>query len=156
MDTVSENKKRDSSKYGKYIVTEMKPEIVKPPWEHAQEGDEITRVLYLDSEVVEGAFYTECAWFWPRDAAKLAKDEDDVEPHQHDHDEVLAQFGTNPDDPHDLGGELEVWLNDEKHIITRSCMIFIPKGLRHGPIRFTRIDRPVFHFAVHSGKTYLT
>ena len=27
-----------------------------------------------------------------------------------------AFFGTNPDDFYDLGGEVELWLGDEKHI----------------------------------------
>lgn len=142
------------TKYGKYIITELKPKIESAPWTKIPSPEELTTVLFLDDEVVKGAFYVECVWFWPRDQATLAKDEPDVDPHKHEHNEVLAQFGTNPEDPHDLCGELEVWLGDEKHIITKSCLIFIPKGLKHGPIRFTRIDRPIFHFAVHTGKMY--
>ncbi len=142
------------TKYGKYIITELKPKINDAPWTKVMNPEEITRVLFLDNEVIKGAFYTEVAWFWPRSQADLAKDEPDVDPHKHDHDEVLAVFGTNLEDPHDLCGDLEVYLDGEKHLINKSCLIFIPKGLMHGPIRFTRIERPVFHFAVHTGKMY--
>lgn len=52
-------------------------------------------------------------WFWPGPGFwpnQLIKAD------THDFDEVLAFFGTNPDDPYDLGGEMEIWLDDEKHI----------------------------------------
>jgi hypothetical protein len=144
----------DKTKYGKYIITELKPKIKAAPWTKVPSPEELSTVLYLDDEVVKGSFYTETAWFWPRSQADLAKDDVDVEPHKHDHDEVLAVFGTDTKNIHDLGGDLEVFLNGEKHNINKSCLIFIPAGLTHGPIRFTRIDRPVFHFAIHTGKMY--
>jgi hypothetical protein len=71
-----------------------------------------------------------------------------VKPHTHDFDEALAVFGSNPEDCRDLCAELEFWLGDEKHVITKSCIIFIPKGLQHGPIGFSRIDRPVFQLGI--------
>jgi hypothetical protein len=144
----------DETKYGKYIITELKPRINLAPWTKMINPEELTTVLYLDNEVIEGAFYTETAWFWPRSQSDLAKDEPDVEPHKHDHDEVLACFGTDTKNINDLGGDMDVYLNGEKHTISKSCLIFIPRGLMHGPIRFTRIDRPVFHFAIHTGKMY--
>jgi hypothetical protein len=144
----------EETKYGKYIVTELKPDRKLAPWTKMINPEELTTVLYLDNEMVKGAFYTECAWFWPRTKEDLGKDDVDVESHKHDHDEVLAVFGTDTQNIHDLGGEMEVFLNGERHVVNKSCLIFIPKGLMHGPIRFTRIERPVFHFAIHTGKMY--
>lgn len=140
----------DETKYGKNILTELKTKV-EAPWSPEFKPEEMKKVLFLDNEIIDGAFYVECAWFFPPMAKRQ---ESDVEPHKHDYDEVLALFGTNLEDPHDLGGEVEVWLDDEKHIVTKSCLIFIPKGLQHGPIRTTRMDRPVFHFAVGTGKQY--
>jgi hypothetical protein len=138
------------TKYGKYILTELKKKL-QSPYETTLRPEDQTEILFLDNEVIEGACVVDTVWFWP---ARANKTESDVEPHKHDHDEILAIFGTNPDDPHDLCGELEVWLEDEKHIITKSAIIFIPKGLRHGPIRFTRLEKPVFHFGVSLSKKY--
>ena len=42
--------------------------------------------------------------------------------------EILGFFGSNPEDPYDLGGEVELWLEDEMHLITRSSMVFIPSS----------------------------
>jgi hypothetical protein len=139
-----------ATKYGKYIITELKKKFYSP-YEATVRPEDQTEVLFLDDDVIKGAFVVECVWFWPERAKKA---ESDVEPHKHDYDEVLAIFGTNLEDPHDLCGELELWLEDEKHIITKSALIFIPKGLQHGPIRFTRLEKPVFHFAISLSKKY--
>ena len=51
-------------------------------------------------------------------------------------------------DPYDLGGKIEFSLNGEKHLLTRSTMIFVPAGMPHNPMRILRVDRPIFHFSV--------
>jgi mannose-6-phosphate isomerase-like protein (cupin superfamily) len=144
------------SKYGKYIVTELKRNIVEalwsPPVSAAGKGKG-GRLLFLDDEVVKGAFYLECVWIMP-----AAKGEErrqvSTQPHAHDYDEVICFFGTNPDDFYDLGGEAELWLGDEKHSIRKSCIVFIPAGLQHCPLSFLRVDRPIFHFTSGPGKMY--
>ena len=138
------------TKYGKYILTEFRGKV-DAPWSTGQKPEDTKKLLYMDNNVIEGAFYAEAAWFLP---PRVDRPEGDATPHIHDFDEVLAVFGSDLENPQDLCGELEIWLGDEKHIITKSCMVFIPKGLQHGPIRWNRMDRPVFHFAVGTGKDY--
>lgn len=145
------------TKYGKYIITELKRNLALAPWaKEDKPPEEAARVLHLDSEVLPGAFYAEGLWYWPRKipAVPLSDRPNAPKPHKHDFDEVLAAFGTNREDPHDLCGELEVWLDGEKHIVTKSFIIFIPKGLMHGPIGFNRIDRPIFHFGCGPAQMY--
>lgn len=140
------------TKYGQYIITEQTAEIKLPPWEPTYKPGDILRVLYLSNEVVEGAFNIDVNWFFPNDHLTGAGDgtgTGQVKPHIHDYDEVLAMFGSNPEDPHDLAAECEFWIGDEKHIITKSCIIFLPKGTPHGPVGFTRINRPVFQFGIN-------
>jgi hypothetical protein len=143
------------SKYGNLIVTEIKRNILEAPWNPPQPvAGKSTggRFFFLDSEVVPGAFYMECTWVFPHPPGEMGKG--GAEPHTHDYDEVIAFFGTNPEDFHDLGAEFELWLDGEKHIITKSFIAFIPKGLPHGPSRFIRVDRPVFHVTTGPGKMY--
>ena len=147
------------SKYGKYIVSTLKPPATEAPWapplSQAGKGKG-GRVLFLDNDVVPGAFYTECVWIMPRPAGTGPAEGRSVgtESHAHDYDEVIAFFGTDLDDPYDLGAEVELWLEDEKHIITRSSLVFIPAGMKHCPLTFLRVDRPVFHFTTGPGKMY--
>ena len=142
------------TKYGKYVITELKPKEGQGFWEPEYRGDELKSMLYLSEEVVKGAFYVEAAWFFP--GMVIQNDsQDTVKPHAHDYDEVQAVFGTNLEDPYDLCGEMEFYIDGEKQVITKSCLIFLPKGLEHGPIYWRRMDRPVFHFvAGTAGKPF--
>jgi hypothetical protein len=136
------------SKYGKYIITELKPKVAAP-WSPKFTPEEITPLRFLDSSIIKGAFYVECNWTLPAFAKHPHG-----ESHQHDYDEVLAFFGGNPDDPNNLNAEAEVHIGGEVHTVTKSCLIFLPKGVPHGPIVFKRIDRPIFHFAAGTGTNY--
>jgi hypothetical protein len=136
------------TKYGKYIITEYQ-EKAEAPWTPEFKPGELIPLLFLDSRVVKGAFYVESNWTMPPFA-----NESHGESHSHDYDEVLAFFGSDPEHPHDLNGVAEVHLGDEVHTVTKSCLIFVPKGTRHGPIDFKRIDRPIFHFACGTGQVY--
>lgn len=147
-------------KYAKYIITDtkpMSPEALARMRERMKEkgitpGEssvKSTRLLWLDDEVAKGAFYMELLWLWEGKQAQSVE-----EPHVHDFDEIIGFVGTNREDPHDLGGEVEIWLDDEKHILTKSCLVFIPKGLKHCPVLFTRIDSPICWFTIGNSSMY--
>jgi hypothetical protein len=131
----------------KYIVTELQmPEFqrkIDPEY-----SEFATRILWLDDQVVEGAFHMNCSWYLK--AAETFADK----PHVHDTDEIIGFFGSDPDNPYDLGGEVEIWLEDDKYVIDRSCMIFVPAGMRHCPLAVLRVDRPIFHFTTVTGHQY--
>ena len=71
--------------------------------------------------------------------------------------EILGFVGTNPDDPLDLGGEVEFWVDGEAHLITRSTMVYLPPDLHHCPLFVLKVNdakRPIFHFSVVMNNTY--
>ena len=140
-----------ATKYGKYIISDNSGR----PESDCRDEDEFLKILpkisvpvsYLDNNMINGGFYAECMWYCEASDVQ-------VEPHTHDFNEILGFFGSNPNDFHDLCEEIELWLDDEKHILTRSCMVFIPKGLRHCPMILRRIDRPVFHISAGPSDIY--
>ena len=75
-------------------------------------------------------------------------------PHSHDFDEVIGFGGTNRNYPRELGGEIEFHMGGETHILTKTCLIFVPKGIEHCPVTFTRIDTPIFMFEAANNATY--
>ena len=117
------------TKYGKYIITESKPDIAP---------DAPKAMLYLDDTVLPGALYTEAGWLQGPITA------DWTPAHTHDFDEVLVFIGADTENPRDLCGEVELWLGDERHILTKSCVVFVPRGLKHCPVSILRADRPIF------------
>jgi len=138
------------TKYGKYVITYSKPGVSPAdliPGKEAEQFRKMTSVVHLDDEVVKGGFCVDCLWFWEKsDSAHPA--------HTHDFDQFLTFWGTNPENPHDLCGEVELWLEDEKHIITKSCLVFIPQGMKHGPMVIRKVDRPILHFSAGTSGKY--
>ena len=70
----------------------------------------------------------------------------DPVPHYHDFDEYICFMGSNIQNIFDFDAEIEVFVGEEaeKHIIDKSTVFYIPKGLVHCPIIFKRIGKPVF------------
>jgi len=135
------------SKYGKYVITDLKePEERKkiaPVYNKYAK-----RILWMDKDVVPGAFNMNTSWY-----LKASMTIDD-KPHTHDSDEIIGFFSNDASKPYDLGGEIEIWLEGEKQIITKSCMIFVPAGMVHCPLILKRVDRPIFHFTVVTAGQY--
>ncbi len=106
--------------------------------------------------MVPGAFYVETVWAYPTkpDDPPDKYPQTISNPHTHDYDEVLSFFGTNFNDPHDLGGEVDFWLGGEKQIITKSAIVFIPKGLQHCPLIYRKVNSPIFIFSTGPGQMY--
>ena len=116
--------------------------------------DEIGTLLYrLDDKKVPGIpFFTDSAWVWPKPEEIVME----AKAHSHEFDEIITLFGSNPDDPQDLGAEVEFWLEDEKYILTKSTIVYVPKGLKHCPMIFRNVTRPIFHYIVGNAAGYAT
>ena len=107
-------------KYRKYILTDLElPEDVK---KRADEyAKRATRILWLEDFVIKGAPSIICSWYWK------ATDKEGTPSHVHDFDEVIGFFGSDPQNPHDLGGEVEFWMEDEKYML-KELPYLCPQG----------------------------
>ena len=63
-------------------------------------------------------------------------------------------LGSNPDDPYDLGGEIEIGIDGELHRLTKSSVIFVPGGMKHLPLSIIRLERPILHFSISMNGVY--
>ena len=108
------------------------------------------RILWMDGDVVPGAFQMNTAWY------SAVPDKDPVfTEHVHDDaDELIGFFSSDPSNPYDLGGEIELTIDGEAHLLTKTTMIFVPHGVVHNPMRILRVDRPIFHFSVITKTRY--
>jgi hypothetical protein len=129
-------------KYAKYIL--MKPTGSK--YKKRDDGPSLDQVLMMNGENVPGAFHVHIAWVHPGPNPGV------YEAHVHPHDEILGFIGTNPDDNSDLGAEATLWIGDEKYVITRSFLAFMPKGLVHCPLTVINVKRPILHFDIQLAK----
>ena len=126
------------SKYGRLIVT--RPMVEEHGYETKDGPDVMSAMGYLDGGVIPGALYVETHWFHKPTKYSPKR-------HNHDFDEVLAFMGGDPEHPMELNGEVELYLEDERHLLTKSCLVYVPAGLDHCPMNFLRVDKPIFHFS---------
>jgi hypothetical protein len=148
------------SKYAKYIITDRRIDSRDASLPAGVDPESVTntathrKILSLDDHVLKGSMYTECVWMWPG-GSDVYPETAEPYSHAHDYDETLGFFGTDWENPYDLGGEIEFWIEDEQFVITNSCLIFIPKGMHHCPFVVRRVDRPIFHFSGGPGRDYV-
>jgi hypothetical protein len=148
-----EEEQMEQGDYGKYFITDTP----RHP-DHPQSRDRDSDIpwcdsLYISNELdgkVPGAFYLETCM-----VLRTGSTKDLEEAHTHPFDEYLVFLGTDPDDHFDLHGEVELWVGDEKRMLTKSCAVFIPAGMPHCPLIVHRVDRPFIFFTTGNGFQYV-
>ena len=100
------------------------------------------QILAVNDEILKGAFHISCAWISPGPNPGV------YPAHTHPHDEMIGFIGTNPDDPTDLGGEAELWIEDEQYFISESFLAYFPREIPHCPLMVHNVKRSIFHFDI--------
>jgi len=140
----------NEGKYGKYVIQDLKePGHISDSF-RAEYAKFARRILYMDTNVVPGAFQMNTSWYH----GCTPKDELHGE-HTHDSSEIIGFYGSDPDNPNELYAEIEFYIEGEKHLLTKSTMIFMPPGIKHLPMAIVKIDRPVFHFSICTSPEYI-
>jgi len=104
--------------------------------------------VYLDKEILgEAKQWLDIMWIW-----EIPNPPDLLGAHSHPFDELVLLIGSNPRDRRDFGGEIEWFMGGgaeaERFVIDRTSLIFVPKGLVHGPMNFLRVDKPILNVAI--------
>jgi hypothetical protein len=103
----------------------------------------LNRILRLDDDSLKGSPLTiQIAW------VIAGSNPGSIEAHTHNFDEVIGFVASNPIDQHDLGAEIEIWLDDEKYILNTSFLVFVPSGLKHCPLTVRNITKPILHLSI--------
>jgi len=108
----------------------------------------LTLLLWIDGKRLSGAPYLEAVWFH-------TVNDTGPETHTHDFDEFIGFFGTDTEHPEALGAELSFFIGGETIPVTKSCLVYIPRGVEHSPILVPKMDRPIIHFSGGNGGDYV-
>lgn len=139
------------STYEKYVV--RKPKVInmahyKP--EEIVRGRTFPQEIFMDNELVpQCPIFFEIGWIY-----EMPDPNPHISKHSHSHDELIVHIGTDPNNPQDLGAEIEFEYEDEKIIINTTSAIYVPKGLAHCPLTWKRVDRPHLEIVVVLGGEY--
>ncbi len=129
------------SKYGKYIVRGIKKKLP------SDKPGVRTRTLEKEEYGVRPGLN----WRYVSQPAQVFD-----EPHYHDFDEFLVFTGADPNSPEEFAAEAEVSLGreGEKSIVNTPAVIVLPKNMVHGPVKFTRVDKPVILCNIYLSTKY--
>ena len=136
--------------YGKYIVQTLQSPPMSPGFAEIYKTW-ANRLLWMDTNVVPGAFQMNLSWYHSASEMRPLYKHDE---HSHDFDELIGFIGSNPEDPYDLGGVVEVGINGELHRLTKSSIIFLPRNMKHLPLSIISLERPILHFSICMNPIY--
>lgn len=161
------------NRYSDYICTRLyKREMLPGP--SPEERDRLAagglrismeHVLWIDADIIPGAFYGESTWIWPRsypnqisaeEMRKFAGNQKPMFPHVHNFPELLSWWGTDPDHPEDTT-TMGLILDDEEILLDKSWVAYIPAGMMHMPTGVPGgkvTSKPVCHWTSGPGGEY--
>jgi hypothetical protein len=140
-------------KYENNFIYDTPPHPISPEMRKINNNIGIINTLYINNELqgkIKGAFFLDTTLVVRPTGAEKPR----IKPHYHDSNEYLIFHGTDPEDPFNLGGEVEFWVDGEKYIVNKSCAVFIPKGLLHGPLTTLKVERPFLSISVSNTLNY--
>ncbi|UCE34888.1 MAG: hypothetical protein JSV40_02950 [Deltaproteobacteria bacterium] len=130
------------SKYEKYLVR-------NPVRQGDRKGTGFTNpaLSYLNNNLVPGCnIFLDYRWF-----VAMPDPNSLIPEHSHDFDEIVLHIGSDPDNPEDLGGEIEVGVGGECLKFDTTSALYLPKGTTHGPFTWKKFTRPHLQMAIILG-----
>jgi hypothetical protein len=122
-----------NSKFEKYLV--RKPVYERFPGIKNRQSPIMT---YLSSsQIPEADYRLDYGWIYG-----IPDPNPSALEHIHEVEEIILYFGSDPQNPEDLGGEIEYFIGGQPSKFSKSAALFIPKGLRHGPVIWNKFSKP--------------
>jgi hypothetical protein len=127
--------------------------LVKKPRYEVTAGDvkgrQYPTMTLMSNDLVPGSnTYIEIGWIW-----KVPSPNPHILEHSHREgcNEIVMHIGSNPDNPEDLGAEIEFVVGGQPLTINTTSALFIPAGVKHGPLTWKRLTRPHLQMAMVLG-----
>jgi hypothetical protein len=127
----------------RYFISRPAYEIVPA----VEVAGRVPAMTLMSNNLVPGSdTYVEAGWIlaMPDPATHIFE-------HTHDYDEIVLHIGTDPEDPEDLGGEIEFLLDGQPLTLTKTSSVFVPKGVKHGPLTWKSFRRPHLEMTIMLG-----
>ena len=65
--------------------------------------------------------------------------------------EIVLHIGSDPSNPEDLGAEIEFVVDGQPLVFDTTSALYIPAGVKHGPVTWRRVTRPHIQMAMVLG-----
>ncbi len=107
----------------------------------------IPAMTLMSNNLIPGSnMYVEAGWI-----ESMPDPNPHIGEHTHDYDEIVMHVGTDPNDQEDLGAEIEFVVDGQPLLIDKTSSVFVPKGVKHGPLTWKRFTRPHLEMTIMIG-----
>jgi hypothetical protein len=129
--------------YKKYLVARPAYEVT-PDFE--VKGRRMAMTLMSNNLVPGSNMYVETGWVFG-----MPDPNPHIYEHVHDYDEIVIHLGTDPENQEELGAEIEFVVDGQPLKINKSSAVFVPKGVKHGPLTWKKYQRPHLELTIMIG-----
>jgi hypothetical protein len=110
-------------------------------------GHQVPTMTYMSNKLVPGCnTYIDLSWIY-----QMPSPNPHIFEHAHDFDEIIVHMGTDPEHPEDLGGEIEIYMEDQPLVFDTTSAIYIPRGVKHDPLTWRKFTRPHLEMTIMLG-----
>jgi len=128
--------------YGKNFVRKPSYESGRPV-----KGRQIPVMTLMSNKLVPGCNkYVELGWIY-----EMPEPNPHIFEHRHDYAEIVLYIGGNPAGPEDLGAEIEYYVGGQPLTFNTTSAIYIPRGVKHGPVTWKKFARPHLELSILLG-----
>ena len=151
---------------GEYIVHDSKSAVKKKAFDYEQyaarspmreagaefiKGRPSPTMTYMSGVQVPGVkYYIEFGWTFDMPVSRTAGAGMPEMAHNN-YDGIVLHIGGDPASPEELGGEVEFCVGGQPLTFATTSALFIPRGLRHGPLRLKEYRQPHIVMAIMCG-----
>ena len=129
--------------YEKYLVSKPAYEVV-PAFEVK---GRIPAMTLMSNNLIPGSnMYVEAGWI-----LGMPDPNPHIGEHAHDYDEIVIHLGIDSDSPEELGAEIEFSMDGQPLTIDKTSAIFVPKGVKHGPLTWKSFSKPHLEMTIMVG-----
>jgi len=133
-----------SNNYSRLIVT--KPDYEAGP-DFPVTGRKIPTMTLMSNNLVAGSNnYIEAGWIWD-----MPEPNPHIFEHVHKYNEIVLHIGSDYQNPEDLGAEIEYVVGGEPYLLKTTSAVFIPAGVKHGPLTWKNVRRPHIEMTIMLG-----
>ena len=128
--------------YEQYVIRNPMREIGSV----LQKGRQNPSMTYMSSTQINVAnYYIEFGWIWG-----IVEGGVGAMVHNN-YEEIVLHIGGDPNNPEDLGADMEFGMGGKTFTFNTSFAAFIPKGVSHGPLKWHKVRKPHIEMAIMLG-----
>jgi hypothetical protein len=131
--------------YSKYQVKKPAYEVLTGTPVKGRQGP--SSMTFINNNLVPGShIYVEGGWVWD-----IPEPNPHIFEHVHDYEEMVIHYGSDYRQPLELGAEIEFCVGGQPLQISKTSAVYVPSGIKHGPLTWKHYQYPHFEMAIMPG-----